>query len=194
MLERRRARITWALGLIIILCSYNLAYANVKIGENTDAPSTKVRIAKSNDDGASKPLATGTTTTTVPLNKKNVSTAKTSTGGARSCACSCSSRVGRAAVAPSRWWDCMKGCLRSWGVSPIQLALCAATCAYGLIPICAICLALDASVFMLCASGCAVYSTSIITSDEGHEPILVRKLPRNNKKKTGDRVLAFAAH
>lgn len=193
MLERRRARITWALGLIVILCSYNLAYANVKISENIGAPPAKVRTAKLNEDVGINTLATGTSTKPVPSNKKNVPTVKNSTKGANSCACSCSTKVGRAAAAPGRWWDCMKGCLRSWGVSPIQLALCGAACAFGIIPLCAICLALDASVFMLCANGCAVYASNINTSDEGHEPILVRKLPRNNRQKAERRVLAFAA-
>lgn len=193
MLERRRARITWALGLIVVLCSYNLAFANVKISESTGAPSAKVSNIKLNDVGVKKASTTDTSPKTVPANRKKASTVKDSATGANSCACSCSTKAGRAAAAPGPWWDCMKGCLRSWGVSPIQIALCVTACSTGMIPVCAICLALDATVFLLCSIGCEVYKPRLGYGDEGYEPILVRKLPLKNGKKAERRALALAA-
>ena len=193
MLERRRARITWALGLIVVLCSYNLAYANVKFGENTNVPPATVRTTELDDVGNTRSVITDSGPTTVTSSKKNVSTVKNSAKGANSCACSCSSKTGRATAAPGRWWDCMKGCLRSWGVSPIQLALCGTSCASGVIPVCAVCLALNASVFILCATGCAVYSEGLGSIDDDYQPILVRKLPLNKKQKAQRLAPALAA-
>jgi hypothetical protein len=59
------------------------------------------------------------------------------------------------------WLDCSGGCLRSWGVSPMSLILCGATCAFGVVPICAICVGVTVAVMELCAIGCAIYGTQI---------------------------------
>jgi len=59
---------------------------------------------------------------------------------------------------PGPWWDCTSECLRSAGVSPIEIAACAATCVYGLVPLCAICFALNVTAFNFCALYCAVYA------------------------------------
>lgn len=202
MLERSRARSTWALGLIAILCSYNLAYANVKLSENTSTPPARVRTTKLNndgatktviDDGAAKSSTTDTSTKTVPANKKKSPTVKSSTAAANTCACNCSTKTGRATAAPGPWWDCVRRCLSGWGVSLVQLALCGVACGTANVPLCIACLAIDLTLIMFCSIGCEVYAGHINTSDEGFEPILVRKLPRNNRQKAERRVLAFAA-
>lgn len=73
------------------------------------------------------------------------------------CSCSpCMVKTSAAAVGP--WWDCTYECMRTAGVSPIALSLCAATCVTGNVPICAICFALNATAFNFCAIYCAVYA------------------------------------
>ncbi|HZG51045.1 MAG TPA: hypothetical protein VEZ40_02815 [Pyrinomonadaceae bacterium] len=64
-------------------------------------------------------------------------------------------------VAAVGWLDCSGGCLRSWGVSPMSLILCGATCAFGVVPICAVCVGVTVTVLELCAIGCAIYGTQI---------------------------------
>jgi hypothetical protein len=58
--------------------------------------------------------------------------------------------------------SCMTGCLRTAGVSPIQLILCGTSCVLwetgvGLI-VCAVCIGLDATALTFCGSGCAAYA------------------------------------
>lgn len=193
MVGLRRARSSFVLGLIVILFTYNLAYANTNVNEVTGSQPNKVRTASLNNDGATTPITNDAGTSTTRSTKKNVLTIEKSKTAAAGCACSCSSKSGRAAGAPGRWWDCVKGCLRSWGVSVVQLAMCAAACGTGNIPICVICLGVDVSLMIFCSLGCEVYAGSIDGSDEGYEPILVRKLPRNGKKKPGNRTLGYVA-
>ena len=60
---------------------------------------------------------------------------------------------------PGPWWDCTSECLRTAGVSPISISICAATCITGNVPICAICFALHATAFEFCALYCAAFAT-----------------------------------
>lgn len=192
MPKRNLAKSSWVLGLTVILCTYNLAYANMKVSENRDTLPAKERINKSNDNGVENTSSKNPTTTTVLSGKRNGPTARKTTAAANACACSCSAKTGRAGPAPGAWWNCVKGCLRSWGVSPVQLALCGASCGVGVIPLCAFCVGIDVSLFILCSTGCAVYAGDLEITDEGHGPILVKQTPVNNRKKPERRVLAFA--
>lgn len=59
--------------------------------------------------------------------------------------------------------SCFGNCLKSFGVSPIQLVLCGTSCALwetgvGLI-ICAVCVGLDVTAVTFCAVGCGAYGT-----------------------------------
>ncbi len=75
------------------------------------------------------------------------------------CSCSpCMVRTSLSVTTPGPWWDCTSDCLRTAGVSPISISLCAAVCVTGNIPICAICFALHATAFNFCALYCAVYA------------------------------------
>jgi hypothetical protein len=58
--------------------------------------------------------------------------------------------------------SCMNDCLRSAGVSPIQIIMCGASCAaagtgVGAL-ICAVCVGLDVTVAAFCGVGCAAYA------------------------------------
>ena len=75
--------------------------------------------------------------------------------------CSCSSCMVKTSLSPPTpgpWWDCASDCLRTAGVSPIQVIACGATCVFGIIPLCAICFALNATAFTFCTTYCAVYA------------------------------------
>jgi hypothetical protein len=54
-------------------------------------------------------------------------------------------------------WDCASECLSMAGVSPIQISVCAGTCVFGLVPLCAICFALNATAFLFCSTYCAAH-------------------------------------
>ena len=193
MLERILARSTWVMGLIVILCTYNMAYANVKVNDNTGSVPATERTGKLKDDSTAKTSTSDPTTATVPSNKLKASTIRKTATAANSCSCSCTAKTGRAAAAaPGPWWNCVMGCLRSWGVSVVQMTLCGVSCAAGVIPLCAICIGIDVSLVMFCSIGCAVYAGGPISLDEGFEPILVRKTPRKNKQVNERRVMAFA--
>lgn len=56
------------------------------------------------------------------------------------------------------WGGCFKTCLQSFGVSPVQVVLCAAACGVTAGVMCAICIGVDVSIIELCALGCAVYA------------------------------------
>ena len=194
MLERILAKSTWVMGLIVILCTYNMAYANVKVNDNIGSVPASERTGKLNDDSTAKASTTDTTSATVPLNKLNASTIRKTATAANSCSCSCTARTGRAAAAaPGAWWDCVKGCLRSWGVSVVQITLCGVACAGGVIPLCAACLAIDISLVMLCSIGCEVYTGPIPGQGHDHVPILVKKTPLKNKAGTERSAMAFSA-
>lgn len=62
------------------------------------------------------------------------------------------------APAPGAWWNCASECLRDFGVSPIQVSSCAATCVFGIVPLCAICFALNATAFLFCTTYCAAHT------------------------------------
>ena len=86
------------------------------------------------------------------------------------CSCSpCMAKTSLSPAAPGPWWDCTSDCLRTAGVSPIAVGLCAATCATGNIPICAICFALHATAFNFCALYCAVYAETPNTAQGCYE-------------------------
>lgn len=191
MLELKLTRRMFALGLFVVLSTYNLAYANTTINGATTAPAVKEQPKKLNEDPSTKTTTTNATPKTAPSDKKKTSPRKPSTSAVNGCACSGTAATGRAAKGRVPYWDCTKGCLRSWGVSPIQLTMCAGTCAFGMIPLCAICVGVSVSVVMLCMIGCGVYAEGYGTSD-GHEPILTRKTPRKMGRNTEHRVLAFA--
>lgn len=75
------------------------------------------------------------------------------------CSCSpCMIKTSLSPPTPGPWWDCASECLRTAGVSPISISLCAAVCVTGNIPICAVCFALHATAFNFCALYCAVYA------------------------------------
>jgi hypothetical protein len=65
---------------------------------------------------------------------------------------------GPSAAAPGPWWDCTYDCMREAGVSAIALALCGGTCAFGAVPLCALCLALHATAFSFCSLYCATHA------------------------------------
>ena len=194
MLKRILAKSTWVMGLIVILCTYNMAYANVKVSENLDARSAREPTIKLNDDSATSPSTTDTNTSPVTSNKKKEATLRKPATAVNGCSCSCTAKIGRttAAAAPGPWWDCVKGCLRSWGVSIVQLVMCGVTCIGGIVPACAICLGISASLIGFCSIGCAVYSAFDNHGDD-YEPILTRKMPRKNRLSGERRVLALAA-
>ena len=59
--------------------------------------------------------------------------------------------------------SCFGNCLKSAGVSPMQLVLCGTSCALwetgvGLI-VCAVCVGMDATAVMFCATGCSFYAS-----------------------------------
>jgi hypothetical protein len=59
---------------------------------------------------------------------------------------------------PGPWWDCTSECLRTAGVSPIEIAVCSGTCVWGIVPLCALCFALNVTAFNFCALYCAAYA------------------------------------
>jgi hypothetical protein len=94
---------------------------------------------------------------------------KRSPGKASECSCSpCMVKTSLSPVSaglnflspptPGPWWDCTSQCMRDAGVSPISVSLCAGTCVFGIVPLCAICFALHATAFTFCATGCAAYA------------------------------------
>lgn len=193
MLERRPAKRIWVMGLLVILCTYNLAFANVNVNENTGTPPAKIRTNNLISNGTTETSPTDKATTATPSEKKNESSVKKTAAIAKNCACTCSAKTGRAVAAPGPWWDCTKGCLRSWGVSVVQIAMCGASCAAGVIPLCAFCLGVDISLIMLCSIGCSIYPGTIENPHNPREPILVRKMPGNNRQKAERRIVALAA-
>ncbi|MCA1602234.1 MAG: hypothetical protein LC776_11520 [Acidobacteria bacterium] len=75
--------------------------------------------------------------------------------------CSCSPCIVKTSLSPPTpgpWWDCASDCLTTAGVSPIQVIACGATCVFGIIPLCAICFALNATAFTFCTTYCAAYA------------------------------------
>ncbi|MDQ3665117.1 MAG: hypothetical protein M3410_00730 [Acidobacteriota bacterium] len=86
------------------------------------------------------------------------------------CSCSpCVVKTSLSVATPGPWWDCTSDCLRTAGVSPIAITLCAATCVTGNIPLCAICFALHATAFNFCALYCAVYAQTPLTTQGCYE-------------------------
>jgi hypothetical protein len=122
---------------------------------------------------------------------------KSSPPAVNGCACSCATTNGRvpatsrATARTDAYWNCVKGCLRSWGVSAVQIALCAGVCAFGGIPLCALCIGVDVSVLMLCMIGCDVYSGNPGTGGDGHVPVIVRRTQRGSGRSAVSRLLAF---
>ncbi|MCM3872650.1 MAG: hypothetical protein ND895_18370 [Pyrinomonadaceae bacterium] len=75
------------------------------------------------------------------------------------CSCSpCMIKTSLSPPTPGPWWDCASQCLRTAGVSPIQVTACGATCVFGVVPLCAICFALNATAFLFCSTYCAAYA------------------------------------
>jgi len=70
---------------------------------------------------------------------------------------------------------CLKGCLADVGVSPVMVTLCGATCAFGAVPLCAICVGVSVAVLEACVLGCAAYpGPSTVMDAARNKP--VRKL------------------
>ncbi|CAN5864081.1 hypothetical protein BH18ACI4_BH18ACI4_20530 [soil metagenome] len=74
------------------------------------------------------------------------------------CSCSPCMVTSLSTPTPGPWWDCASDCLRTAGVSPIQVIACGATCVFGIIPLCAICFALNATAFTFCSTYCAAHA------------------------------------
>lgn len=56
---------------------------------------------------------------------------------------------------------CLKGCLADAGVSSVTLILCAGSCAFGAVPLCALCVGVSVAVLEACALGCAAYPDGV---------------------------------
>lgn len=83
------------------------------------------------------------------------------------CACSpCMVNAFLSPPTPGPWWDCASDCLSTAGVSPIQISICAATCVFGIVPICAICFALNATAFLFCSTYCAAHTGTGWSAEE----------------------------
>ncbi len=67
---------------------------------------------------------------------------------------------------PGPWWDCASECLRTAGVSPIEISVCAGTCVFGVVPLCALCFALNATAFTFCSTYCAAHTGTGWAQDE----------------------------
>lgn len=75
--------------------------------------------------------------------------------------CSCSPCMVKSSLSlptPGPWWDCASDCLRTAGVSPIAITICAGTCVFGAVPLCALCFALHATAFTFCSTYCAAHT------------------------------------
>ena len=94
----------------------------------------------------------------LPAGDSSIDVTKSSNGSG-GCSCGPCMSTSSMPATPGPWWDCTSECLRSAGVSPISITLCAATCVTGNVPLCAICFAAHATVFNFCALYCAVYAT-----------------------------------
>ena len=69
-------------------------------------------------------------------------------------------RCGCSATAPDElggFGSCLKGCLADAGASPLSIIMCSATCVFGAVPLCAICVGLSVTVVEVCALGCLAY-------------------------------------
>jgi len=194
MFEPKLAKKLCAMGLLVALYGCNVAYANGNTNATRVAPPIKERSEPLNVDKSSKPLDSAADKTTLSTNEKKGPSLKSLTKAGKSCSCSCAPPTGRTAAAAGPWWDCMKGCLRSWGVSVIQLVMCAGACAGGMVPVCALCLGLDVTIVMLCAIGCDVYAGGTENPENPRAPILTRKMPGKNRLIAERSSLAFAAH
>jgi hypothetical protein len=192
MLTRNLKNTTWVLGVIVILCSYNLAFGDVSTKETVVTPPVTEQINNLNHGDVSKPRKNETANESTSASKKSVPIGKPSAAPTKACACTCTS-----STAPTRptagWWSCVRGCLRDAGVSLVQVILCGAACATGNIPICAICIGVDVTVLMACAIGCDVYAEGGNHGDGGFEPILVRNSPQKNGSRASRRVPAFVS-
>ena len=199
MLELKLTKRMLALGLFVVLSTYNFAYANTTVNGDHTTPPRKEEPKTPNGNASIKTTTTNSTTTTPPgktaepSNRKKKSSGKPPSSAVSGCLCSSAPATGRAGTRRGPWWDCTRGCLRSWGVSIVQLTICGVSCASGNIPICAVCLGVDVSVLMLCSIGCSVYAGTSGNPHNQIEPILVRNKIRNNKQKAERLVLSFAA-
>ena len=199
MLEMKLTKRMLALGLFVVLSTYNFAYANTTINGDHTTPPVKEEPKSLIGDASIKTNPTISTTTktpgktTEPSNRKKTSSGKPPASAVSGCVCSSAPAAGRAGTRRGPWWDCTRGCLRSWGVSVVQLTICGVSCASGNIPICAVCLGVDVSLLMLCSIGCSVYTGPTGNPHNQIEPILVRNRIRDNKQKAESLVLSFAA-
>ena len=193
MPDLKLIRKLFALGLLAILYSCNLSYANASVNENRVAPPSTKRTNTLIEDRTAKPLTGAPAKNIIPSNKKKALPVKSSATAGNRCACSCPSATSRTAATPGPWWDCVRGCLRSWGVSPVQIILCGGVCSTGVIPLCALCVGVDVTLFMLCSIGCDIYADHFPNDDGGHVPILTRMTHRTKKRVGERRTLALAA-
>lgn len=53
--------------------------------------------------------------------------------------------------------SCMRGCLQDAGASYFAIIMCAGSCAFGVVPVCALCVGLTVAAVEACALGCAAY-------------------------------------
>ena len=53
--------------------------------------------------------------------------------------------------------SCMRGCLVDAGASYFAVIMCGGSCAFGAVPLCALCLGLTITAVEVCALGCAAY-------------------------------------
>lgn len=74
--------------------------------------------------------------------------------------CSCTTLALDDAVGFPR---CMRGCLADVGIGPYALIMCGATCFFGAVPLCAVCLGVAIAVVEACAIGCAAYPDGVGT-------------------------------
>ena len=192
MLELKPKRLL-SLGLFVVLSTYNLAYANTSVTGNTTASPVKEQPSKLTEVGSNTSPANNSIPTTAPATKKTASSGKPSASAVKGCACSCAATKGRTAGSNGSVWSCIAGCLRSWGVSVVQFSICAGTCAFGIIPLCAICVGVDVSIVMLCSIGCGVYAGTHTPIEDDHMPYQVRKPQRKSGRYAQHRVLAFAS-
>ena len=73
--------------------------------------------------------------------------------------------------------SCMKGCLADAGASYIAVVMCGATCVFGAVPLCAICVGLSVTAVEVCALGCAAYPGPFrIAAEESYASNRTRQL------------------
>ncbi len=191
MREVKLTRQVWTIGLFVLLFSCSLANANEKVKEPLKISPSLSSVDDVKRESSAGKVKSESSATEVHSDKKGSARAKPASTS-RNCACSCSAAAATAGGG-STWWQCTQGCLRSWGVSPLQLVACGTACGLGVVPACAICIGANATVFMLCAIGCEVYAED--PHNPNHGPILTKLIvPRNKTRKAAHTKLTLLTH